>query len=164
MTLVAMRVIKLLMIVLLLGSCGARKMNKQQSKEVVSVGTHLEEKKDVQVLSNSEIVEGFCLSELDIKADELTVYPDGIMKMTNPHITKKTQSGTKTAKRTDQLIDKSFQLDLGKLDSNIEKKNKEVDQEPFSFSFLWLIIPIAVFLFLYLFSNYLTSPFKKLKL
>lgn len=133
-----------------LGSCGARKMNKQQSKEVVSVETHLEEKKDVQVLSNSEIVEGFCLSELDIKADELTINPDGTMKLTNPHLTKKTESGTKTAKRTDQLIDKSFKLDLGKLESNIESKTKDVDQKANGFQiFIGLLIPILVFAFIY---------------
>lgn len=145
-----MRVINLILIVLLLGSCGARKMQKEQTKEVVSVETHLEEKKDAQVLSNSEIVDSFCLSELDIKADELTVYTDGTMKLTNPHLQHKKESGTKTAKRTDQLIDKSFKLDLGKLESNIESKTKDVDQKANGFQiFIGLLIPILVFVFLY---------------
>lgn len=142
-----------ILIMLFICSCGSRKMDKQQSKEVVSVETYLEEKKDVQVLSNSEIVERFNLSELDLRADDLTIYPDGTMRMTNPHLKSEKIEEEKKLLRTDKLEDNSFRLDLTKSGGSKESSVKKVDRKKFNWwgvgISIGILILLAVFTYKY---------------
>ena len=123
-------------------------------KEDFSIETNIEERKDVTLVSNSEIVEKFNLSELDLRADDLTIYPDGTMKMTNPHLKSKKTEGEKKLLRTDKLEDNSFKLDLTKAGGSKQSNIKKVDKKQFNWWGVSVSIGVLVILIYFVSKNW----------
>ncbi|MDM1345690.1 hypothetical protein [Myroides marinus] len=134
----------MILMVLLLVSCGSRKVDKSESIQVMEQQSVKEVKNDLELSVKDSFVNRYVSKNSRFKASEIKIDKDGGVVISNPVIEAVEESRESAGVRDGVVVDKGVINSSSKVSAGSSSRDKKVDREQYSW---WgVLIPLGVVL------------------